>query len=42
MEIFENNNKFLVELDRMYDVSKLDYVHIEILINSQPQWKWQI
>jgi hypothetical protein len=29
MEIFENNNKFLVELDCMYDVSKLDHVHIE-------------
>jgi len=29
MENFENNNKFLVELDHMYDVSKLDHVHIE-------------
>jgi hypothetical protein len=29
MENFENNNKFLVEVDHMYDVSKLDHVHIE-------------
>jgi hypothetical protein len=28
MEKFGNNNKFLVELDHMYD-SKLDHVHIE-------------
>jgi hypothetical protein len=40
MEIFENNKKSHVELDHMYDASKLDHVHIEdILINSKPQWK---
>jgi hypothetical protein len=29
MEKIENNKKFLVELDQVYDVSKLDHVHIE-------------